>query len=115
MSSAGTTGFDARLDSNLPPAIGGMQISVLSPASDKRYLEYRPYSSAETYRMTLDGLVKGKTYTFVIDQVQGRWTQAVAKNLATGASYSTGAARLTVAFVATGTSATFDVSVRGVR
>lgn len=115
MASGATTGFDAKWDSNLPPAIGGMQISAISPLNDKRYLEYRPYSADATYRMNLDGLVKGRTYTFVIDQIQGRWVTAIAKNVATGQTYSTGATRLTIAFVATGTSANFDVTVRGVR
>ena len=59
MASTGTNGFDAKLDSNLPPAIGGMQVSALSPANDKRYLEFRPYAASGTYRMTLEGLVKG--------------------------------------------------------
>ncbi len=115
MSAGATAGFDARWDSNLPPAIGGMQISALSPANDKRYLEYRPYAATSTYRMTMDGLVKGKTYNFVIDQVQGRWTQITARNVSSGATVTTGAARLTMAFVATGTTASFDVTVRGVR
>jgi hypothetical protein len=115
MSAAATTGFDARMDSNLPPSMGGMQVSALSPTNDKRYLEYRPYAATSTYRMTLDGLVKGKTYSLVLDQVQGRWTQASAKNVATGATSTTGAARLTVAFVATGSTANFDVTLRGVR
>lgn len=115
MSSAATAGFDARLDSNLPPSIGGMQVSALSPANDKRYLEYRPYAASSTYRMTLEGLVKGKTYTFVVDSIQGRWTQATARNVATGSTTTTGASRLTLAFVATGPSASFDVTLRGVR
>jgi hypothetical protein len=115
MSAAATAGFDARMDSNLPPAMGGMQISALSPANDKRYLEYRPYAAVATYRMSLDGLVKGKTYTFVVDQLQGRWTQVSAKNVASEATSTTGAARLTVAFVATGSTANFDVTMRGVR
>ena len=115
MASTGTTGFDPRLDSNLPPAIGGMQVSVLSPASDKRYLEYRGFSGSDTYRITLDGLIKGKPYTFVIDPVQGRWTQVSAKNLTSGATFVSGTSRLSVGFVATGTSLNFDVTVRGVR
>ena len=115
MSAAATAGFDARLDSNLPPAIGGMQVSALSPTNDKRYLEYRPYSAASTYRMTLEGLIKGKTYSFVVDQIRGRWTQASARNVSSGATTTTGGARLIVSFVATGTTASYDVTVRGVR
>jgi hypothetical protein len=65
--------------------------------------------------MTLEGLIKGKTYSFVVDQVRGRWTQASARNVSSGATTTTGGARLIVSFVATGTTASYDVTVRGVR
>lgn len=115
VSSAATNGFDSRLDSNLPPSFGGMQVSVLAPNGDARYSDIRPMATTGTYRLRASGLTVGSQYTLSIDQRTGRWVSATAVMVGTTRQWTSGQSRLSVTFVATKTTMDFDVSLRGIR
>ncbi len=54
-------GFDPAEDSGLPPSFGGMQLTVLGP--ERMFRDVRFYRRPTVYRMRLEGLRPGRTYT----------------------------------------------------
>lgn len=69
-SSTGSSGFDPREDSGIPPGIGGLQI--WSQGVEALYRDTRNIAKNETFKMRLDGLQRGYTYTLKLVRVKGQ-------------------------------------------
>ncbi len=61
-----TNGFDKVHDSEFPASLGGMSLRVNGLGKD-----IRPLGPANTYQVTMSGLINGKTYSFNLSKLQG--------------------------------------------
>ncbi|MBI1332484.1 MAG: hypothetical protein GC165_06360 [Armatimonadetes bacterium] len=112
-SPSATTGFDAKLDSNLPPSIGGLQVAVQN--GDLRFQDVKPRNTVVTSRVVASGLVPGQKYTINLTTKVGRATQLQLKDLQTGQMRYYAASFGSFVFTATKSTMSFDVTVRGAR
>lgn len=108
-----TVNFDQKMDSVLPPGIGGLQVAV--QASELRYRDFKPVSPIVTTRVVANGLVVGKRYTFSFNTLNGRAQQIQVMDLQLNQGKSYSGSTGSFSFTASKTSMSFDVTVRGAR
>ena len=108
-----TDGFDSKFDSNLPPAVGGLQVAVQN--FEQRFKDVRATNKHVTYRVAASGCTKGATYTFSLSTQVGRAQQVIVKDLQTGTSQTFLDLTGGFSFRATNPSMLFDIKVKGAR
>lgn len=69
-SQAATRAFDPRLDSLMPPGIGGMQIVLIE--GQRMYRDIQPMNSTAKFSLRLEGLIPGLSYTIGTSLLNGR-------------------------------------------
>ncbi len=65
-----TNGFDPKLDSAMPPGIGGFQLTVTD--SQPLFRDIRSVTSNQSYTLRMDGLVRGTTYSLMPNVERGK-------------------------------------------
>ena len=113
MSPGATNGFDPRFDSNLPPGIGGLQVSVQN--SDSRFTDVRAHSAQMTYRVNASGCEAGKQYTFSFFTKNGSANQILVKEIQSLRNRLFNTLSGTFTFTASSSTMAFDVIVKGAR
>jgi hypothetical protein len=109
-SRSATRGFDPAEDSGLPPGIGGLQVVLENLES--LYRDIRALGSAESYRVRLEGLQRGKEYKVTFPMISGRLDRfslydgagRFIRSMSPGGVYT---------FVATGTTQGLEMRVSG--
>jgi hypothetical protein len=107
-----TLGFDAKYDSQLPPAFRGVQLSIFNGLS--WYEETRRLSSSETFRVQIDGLRRGEGYRLNLDRLTGGAKKVSIREVATGRVRNYSNSSQLIMFVARGSTQYFDIKVAGV-
>lgn len=107
-SSTATQAFDRREDSGLPPSFGGLQ--AWSEGPERMFIDMRRTGASAIYRVTMEGLTRGKTYRLQTQMLQGqlslyRWRPLGATQ------WQTLRGPLDSAFRATGSTASFEFRV----
>ena len=112
LTTSATNGFDVAEDSPLPPSPGGLQIQIENEANF--YREVRRLGRDTTFRVRVDGMQKGKTYTisFLPEGVRAR--EVIVRDRLTGKRFRVN--RRTGVIVAGRTTPySFDVTIKGAR
>jgi hypothetical protein len=81
-STVATRGFDPKLDSGSPPAIGGLQVSSI--LNGRLFRDMRPVSTYEKFTVRLDNLVPGQTYFIRLTNERGRTRTAIITDTSIG-------------------------------
>ena len=107
--SGATRGFDPKLDSGTPPAIGGLQVSSI--LNGRLFRDMRPVSSYEKFTVRLDNLIPGQTYFLRLTNERGRTRTAIITDTSIGWT-NRYIMPTTYTFQARASSHTFEVSAQ---
>lgn len=103
-------GFDPRVDSELPPTVGGFQSMVVSDRT--MYKEIGVWGDNETFRVTVTGLVPGEDVTLDVRPALGRQGLYV-YDVARRRTYRFGEGNGRFTFRATSTTHVFEIKKGG--
>jgi hypothetical protein len=104
------SGFDPRLDSELPPTTRGFQSAIV--AERTMFKDVRPWGGEQTFRVDLTGLVPGARYELRLSPLVGRQGLSV-YDAARRRTHRFSEGSGTVVFFAAATTQTFMVSKGG--
>jgi hypothetical protein len=111
--SGATRNFDPTYDSSLPPSVGGLQVAVINNGA--QFTDIRGMTPSESFRVMAFGCKVGKTYTMVLDLVNGNLQRYEIFNLQNRSRRASNSRRTVLTFRASQKDMAFDISVRGAK